>query len=108
MVYSKMKNNKHRKAKVLQLKLSVVINDLLPIIPTEVYDTYWYFAAERQEIFFKKLQNSPPPWTNDQILIRHKFTNSYRASDRVSQYMIRHVAYSGEQTPIELFFRIIL
>lgn len=86
----------------------VIIDDLLPIVPTEVYDTYWRFAAERQEIFFKRLYGNPPPWTKDPILKKHKFTNSYRASDRVSQYLIRHVIYSGEQTPVELFFRIIL
>lgn len=116
-----MKNNpRHRKAPPTELEYEhddanenkcapqVIIKNLLPIVPTEVYNTYWYFAAERQEIFFRKLHNDPPPWTNDRILMRHKFTNAYRASDRVSQYLIRRVIYSGEQTPIELFFRVIL
>ncbi len=81
---------------------------LRPAQPTKVYDTLWEFAAERQEVFFRKLEGIPPPWTNDPILMRHKFTNAYRASDRVSQYLIRNVAYSGEQTGTELFFRIML
>jgi hypothetical protein len=38
----------------------------------------------------------------------HRFTNAYRAADRVSQYLIRNVIYDGPQTPRELFFRILL
>ena len=74
---------------------------------SEVFDTYWRFAAERQTIFFNRLENKFP-YTSDPILSTFKFTNAYRASDRVSQYLIRSVAYTGEQTPDELFFRIIL
>lgn len=57
-----------------------------------VFDTYWKFATERQEIFFNKINNIVPLTTNP-ILDRHRFTNVYRASDRVSQYLIRNVIY---------------
>jgi thymidylate kinase len=76
--------------------------------PTKVFDTYWRFAFERQEIFFRRLEGRPPPWSSDPILQRHRFTNSYRASDRVSQYLIRNVQYTSEQQPEELFFRTML
>jgi len=76
--------------------------------PTAVYDTYWRFAAERQEIFFRRFLNAPPPWTNDPILAKHKFTNAYRAADRTSQFLIRNVIYRGDQAPEEAFFRCIL
>lgn len=75
---------------------------------TVVYDTYWQFAAKRQEIFFSRVNGDSAPWTNDPILSQYKFTNAYRASDRVSQYLIQHVINSGIQKPSELFFRIIL
>jgi alpha-glutamyl/putrescinyl thymine pyrophosphorylase clade 1 len=74
---------------------------------SEVFYTYWRFAAERQAIFFKRLQNETPV-TTDPILSEFKFTNAYRASDRVSQYLIKEVAYSGPQTAEEVFFRVIL
>ena len=77
-------------------------------IPSVVYDTYWQFAAARQEVFFSKLENVSSRWANDPILSRYKFTNCYRASDRVSQYLIRHVIYEGEQSPQEIFFRTLL
>jgi hypothetical protein len=72
-----------------------------------VFETYWRFAAERQEIFFRRLSH-PPPWTQDPILQSYKFTNAYRASDRVSQFLLRNVIYQGDQTPKEVFFRTIL
>jgi hypothetical protein len=75
-----------------------------------VYDSYWRFAAQRQAIFFRRLEGMPPPWTDDPILRRHKFTNAYRASDRVSQFLIRHVIYGDgyAQDPVEVVFRILL
>ncbi len=38
----------------------------------------------------------------------YKFTNAYRASDRVSQYLIRDVIHAGDQTAEETFYRILL
>jgi thymidylate kinase len=86
----------------------IYINRLSEATPTLVFDTYWLFAAERQEIFFRRMHGLPQPWTNDPILQEHKFTNAYRASDRVSQFLIQHVIENSEQTNEELFFRIIL
>ena len=85
-----------------------IIRSLKPALPTVVYDAFWQFAAERQAVFFRKLEGKPPPWTEDPILARYKFTNAYRASDRVSQYLIRHVIYTGDPAPEEVFFRTIL
>lgn len=50
------------------------------------------------------------PWTTDPIITRHKFTNAYRASDRVSQFLIRDVIYNKNlpQSDSETFFRIML
>jgi hypothetical protein len=80
-----------------------------PAIPTKVFDTYWYLAAERQAIFFRRIRGEAPDnWTSDPIIKKYKFTNSYRASDRVSQYLIRNVIYKGDQEPAEVFFRTIL
>lgn len=76
--------------------------------PTVVFDSFWSFATERQNIFHLRLQGAPPPWTCDSILAEYRFTNAYRASDRVSQFLIRHVIYAGDQDPTEIFFRTIL
>jgi hypothetical protein len=72
-----------------------------------VFDTYWKFAVERQEVYFKRLENRFP-YTHDPILQSFKFTNAYRAADRVSQYLLREVIYSGDQSAEQIFFRTIL
>lgn len=85
-----------------------VFAKLAPAVPSPVYDTYWRFAAERQAVFYRKLAKPFGPWTDDPILAEYKFTNAYRASDRVSQFLIRHVIYEGDPEPREVFFRILL
>lgn len=84
--------------------------DIAPLKPTAAYDTYWRFAAERQRVFFARAEGKRPPWTDDEIIGGHKFTNAYRASDRVSQYLIRRVIYRDDlpASVEEVFFRVIL
>ncbi|HEY8448403.1 MAG TPA: nucleotide kinase domain-containing protein [Thermomicrobiales bacterium] len=74
----------------------------------KVFDAYWRFAAERQAIFFQRLAGEPPPWTADPILRAYAFCNAYRASDRVSQYLIREVIYQPGFSPEDTLVRIVL
>jgi hypothetical protein len=78
--------------------------------PTAVFDTYWRFAAARQGVYLRRLAGSPAPWTDDSILRDHRFTNAYRAADRVSQFLIREVIYGdgASQDEEDLVFRILL
>lgn len=80
------------------------------MVPTQVFDSYWRFAAERQAIYFRRMTGSTGPWTDNPILTTFRFTNAYRASDRVSQYLIREVQYRPDRSsrPSEVFFRTIL
>jgi hypothetical protein len=78
-----------------------------PAKPSEVYQTYWRFAAERQAVFFRRIEGVRP-LTDDPILARYKFCNAYRASDRVSQYLVRNVIYLHDQSPSEIVFRTLL
>ncbi len=91
-------------------KPGVVSRHLAPAKTTEVYDSYWRFAVERQQIFYRRALGQPWPWTDDPVLGAYKFTNAYRASDRVSQFLIRNVIYgedlSGDAQ--EIVFRILL
>jgi alpha-glutamyl/putrescinyl thymine pyrophosphorylase clade 1 len=81
--------------------------------PSKVFDTYWLLAFRRMEIFHGRIENpNADTWTDDPILRAHKFTNAYRAADRVSQYLIRKVIYRGggaaAQDPDDVFFRTLL
>lgn len=80
------------------------------MIPTPVFDAYWRFAAERLEMYQRRLQEPQGPWTQDPVLRSYRFTNTYRATDRVSQYLIREVQYRDDRpTSVEqVFFRTLL
>ena len=86
----------------------LIPSHLSPMKLTEVFDSYWRFAAARQSVYFNRLGNTAPPWTTDPIISTHKFTNAYRASDRVSQYLIRQVIYRNDlpSAPQEVLFRL--
>ena len=77
---------------------------------TEAYKYYWKFATERQNIFFNRINNiNKNEFTEDEILQEYKFTNAYRASDRVSQFLIKEVIYNDNNYSNEdVLFRIIL
>ena len=76
--------------------------------PSPVFDTYWRFAARRQAMYEARVTGQPPPWTTDPVLRTHRFTNCFRAADRVSQYLIANVIYTGPQEPTEIVFRTLL
>ncbi len=77
---------------------------------TVAFESYWRFAAERLAIFYRRRRDPIGPWTADPILRRYRFTNVFRAIDRVSQYLIREVQYHVDRSaePAEVFFRTLL
>ena len=78
------------------------------VVVTEVFSSYWFLAAERQAMFFRRASGEPAPWTDDEVLARHRFTNAYRASDRVSQYLLQHVIYDREREARDTVLRVLL
>lgn len=75
---------------------------------TEVFASYWWLAAERQRIFFRRLRQEDPPWTRDPVIAAHRFTNAYRASDRVSQFLINKVIYGTPADERSTVLRVLL
>lgn len=74
---------------------------------SEVLATYWKLAADRQQIYHRRVAGQRPPWTTDPILSRFRFTNAYRAADRVSQHLIR-IMYEGSQAAEDVVLRTLL
>ncbi|MDQ3570029.1 MAG: putative DNA base hypermodification protein [Actinomycetota bacterium] len=75
---------------------------------TAAFSSYWWLAAERQRIFFRRLRGEEPPWTDDRVLASHRFTNAYRASDRVSQFLINNVLYAARTDERSTVLRVLL
>ncbi len=78
--------------------------------PTAVFDTYWQFAAERQAVYLARLRRAPLPWTDDEVLQAYRFTNAFRAADRVSQFLITEVQRGpiASLEPADVVFRTLL
>lgn len=74
-----------------------------PLLPV-----FWRFAAARQRAYLKRLAGEPAPWSEDAILREYRFTNPYRASDRVSQALIALVYADPHVTDEDLFLRTLL
>ena len=81
-----------------------------PIPDKRIMYYYFYFMQERMNIFWKKCSNNTSPLTEDPILRDYKFTNVYRACDRVSQYLISNVIYKHIDgfTPEDMLLRILV
>ena len=65
-------------------------------------------CCRETKYIFKRFNKEPYPWTKDIVLKTYKFTNAYRASDRVSQYLIKNIIYNNNFSLEDTFFRIIL
>ena len=74
---------------------------------SKVYDTYWKFAVKRNDVFLKRQVDPYGPWTNDPVIRDNRFTNIFRASDRVSQFLI-DIQYSKKMDSKEVFFKTLL
>jgi alpha-glutamyl/putrescinyl thymine pyrophosphorylase clade 1 len=87
---------------------SYFIRRTTPQMRKGVYELYWTFASRRQAAFEARLAGQCQPWTPDPILQVYKFCNVFRAADRVSQYMIKEVAYgrNSETTARDRVFQI--
>lgn len=74
-----------------------------------VYELYWLFASRRHRAFEARLKGESLPWSDDPILQTFKFCNVYRALDRVSQFLIREVAYGTApvNSPHDRVFQIV-
>lgn len=80
------------------------------VVPNdETFKYYFYFIQERMNIFWKKYEHKEH-LTDDPIFQEYKFTNVYRACDRVSQYLIKNVIYKDldRYTPEDALLRILV
>ena len=81
-----------------------------PVVPNDsTLQYYFYFIQERMNIFWRKVEGESV-FTEDPILQEFKFTNVYRACDRVSQYLIKNVIYKNLDiySPEDALLRILL
>lgn len=66
------------------------------------------WLTERYNVFLNKSAGKPFPWTDDEIISSHKFTNVFRFLDYESQFLIRHVIGNDDRSYQDTVFRILL
>lgn len=71
------------------------------------FSYYWNFIEERQKAFLNKFITSDIE-TSDEIILKFKFTNTYRCLDRVSQFLIKDIINNSKLSEEDIFFQIIL
>ncbi len=62
-----------------------------------------YWIGERHDIYLRRKEGQPPPWTTDPILLKYRFTNVFRRLDRVTEYCVAFVV-NRYTTPADLIF----
>jgi len=72
---------------------------------TTGYDAYWMFAIERQNVYLRRIAGHTGPLTDDPVLGANRFTNAYRAADRVSQHLITDILYDRPRSWVDTFAR---
>lgn len=82
------------------------------MIITETYSDhrsrYYAWIYERQLIWYRRyILKQPPPWSDDPILTKFRFTNSYRELDRGTIYALDKVLFPKDDTPERLLMRTI-
>lgn len=73
----------------------------MPTIRHDAFKYFFYFMQERMNMFHRRYRNDYS-LSEDPILAKHKFTNVYRACDRVSQYLIAEIIRPAEKAANEL------
>ena len=62
-------------------------------------DDFAAFITERWNVHLRRKAGTPPPWTNDQILLKYKFTNVMREDDRGTRWLHEHWLYPHQADP---------
>jgi hypothetical protein len=71
--------------------------DLADLFQPHMKDLFWQMLAERMEVFYRREEGRPPPWTTDPIMKTEFITNVYRELDPGTVYVIEEIlAYEEE------------
>ena len=60
---------------------------------------FYNWINERHAIYQRRVRGDQPPWTEDEILSKYKFTNPFRENDKVTIWM-RNNWTKPHQSPI--------
>lgn len=65
-------------------------------IDVDMAMVYVDFVLERHRVWERRQMGAEPPWTDDPVLAKYKFTNVYRVLDHGSQFLLRELLQPAE------------
>lgn len=77
------------------------------MIPDENVKAFFNYAINRHEIYLKRADGVPPPWTEDYILQRYRFTNVFRELDKTTAWFRKYVRDPLKDGP-EVFYATVI
>ncbi|CAL9974946.1 hypothetical protein VPHD528_0192 [Vibrio phage D528] len=88
---------------------SLVIAEARPTFRPEILAHHYQWMRDRYQIHLKKdVEGLPAPWTDNPILLNHKFTNTRREHDRQSKLIIKHVCENPDLTLADKVLNIVV
>lgn len=87
-----------------------VIASAKPKLNEDVLARHYHWMHERYKIYERKdVQKLPAPWTENKILLHHKFTNTRREHDRQSKLLINNICASDNGLSlVDQFWNVVL
>ncbi|CAL9997491.1 hypothetical protein VPHK469_0207 [Vibrio phage K469] len=86
-----------------------VIRKAKPKLRRHIVDRHYEWMRDRYRIYLKKdIELLQAPWTDNPILLNHKFTNTRREHDRQTKLIIKNVCLNDKLTLAEKVLNIIV
>jgi len=86
-----------------------VIEKAKPVFDEEILKYHHHYIFERHRIYKKKeIEKLPPPWTEDEIFQKYRFTNVRRELDRETKWVINNIVNNDNFSLIDKLYYIIL
>eukprot|EP01084_Bolivina_argentea_P164539 286063_1 len=83
-------------------------NTRTPIMHGKNINLFWKYIIERHNIYKKRNNNESPPYTNDKILSKWRFTNVFRDIDPGTQYVIKKIIPKFKNDFENLLFNVLI
>lgn len=79
-----------------------------PVYNPEKLDMYLHYIVDREEVFKKRQQGEPYPWTDDEIIKNNSFTNNHRFNDRYSIYVQNNIINDNKTSLADRIYKSIV
>jgi len=81
------------------------IKNSSPVISVDVLKHYYDYVTERYKIYKQREKGLPAPWTENEFLLKYKFTNIRREHDRVTKWLLDNITNSPDISYLDKIYQ---